>query len=194
MYNPSRNPLLVCVSSRSLLDARSGQNTDNRVGLRPGPGRRQPAGPLTTITHQACAASIICGGSPRPCAAVWHLRWVCRRPCEMLRASELHTSAAIIPPRSCAASDCLRWVAAVVSLMTATPSHARPPSYRHGHALLAFGIWGAAAEKNGRRWGNYGGGVSVGFFGYHVFLLHPEVLICWLLVFYLLNFLFFFNY
>ena len=33
----------------------------------PGPGRRPPAGPLTTITHQACAASIICSGS---------LRWV----------------------------------------------------------------------------------------------------------------------
>ena len=53
----------------------------------------------------------------------------------------------------------------------------------HGYALLAFGIWGAAAEKIGRRWGIYGGGVSDGFFGYHVFLLHPEFLICWLLVF-----------
>ena len=113
-------------------------------------------------------------------------------------ADDGHTitrTAAIIPPRPCAASDCLRWVAAVVPLMTATPSHARPPSYRHGHALLAFGIWGGLQpKKNGRRWGNYGGGVSVGFFGYHVFLLHPEVLSCWLLVFYLLNFLFFFNY
>ena len=59
----------------------------------------------------------------------------------------------------------------------------RTATITHGYALLAFGIWGAAAEKNGRRWGNYGGGVSVGFFGYHVFLLHPEVLSFWLLVF-----------
>ena len=67
----------------------------------------------------------------------------------MLRASELHTTAAITPPRPCAAC-----------------------------------VWhlGVCSRKNGRRWGNYGGGVSVGFFGYLVFLLHPEVLSC-LLVF-----------
>ena len=69
----------------------------------------------------------------------------------MLRASELHTTAAITPPRLCAA--------------------------------CVWHLGRAAAEKNGRRWGNYGGGVSVGFFGYHVFLLHPEVLTFWLLVF-----------
>ena len=89
--------------------------------------------------------------TPRLCAAVWHLRWVCRRPCEMLRSSELHTTAAIIPPRPCAA--------------------------------CVWHLGRAAAEKIGRRWGNYGGGVSGRFFGYLVFLLHPEVLSCWLLVF-----------
>ena len=70
-----------------------------------------------TITHGHALLPTACilGGAsrtaaiipPRPCAAcVWHLRWVCRRPCEMLRASDLHTHGHH-HTRPCAASDCL---------------------------------------------------------------------------------------
>ena len=146
-------PLLVCVSSRSLLDARSGQNTDNRVGLRPGPGRRQPAGHHHTITHGHALPSGICGGFAGGRAR-------CSEPLISTRTATITHGHALLPlpasseghharPPSHTAMRCSRLPAVGRCGGVADDGHTitRTATITHGLALLAFGIWGGLQPK-----------------------------------------------